>query len=59
MERQALSNDDSGKDVGLDISAKMIVMRVTNNCKLINITTQLKIRCDGNLVGPLNVEAEW
>ena len=59
MERQAFRNDVSGKDVSLDISAKTIVLRVTNNCKLINITAQLKIRCDGNLVEPLNVVADW
>ena len=59
MERQDFRNDNGGKDVGLDISAKTTVLRITNNSKLMNIATQLKIRCNGNLVEPLNMAAEW
>ena len=59
MQRQTLRNDDSGKNVCLDISAKTIVLRVTSNRKLVNITTKLKIGSNGNLVEPFNVVAEW
>ena len=58
MQKQTLRNDDNGKNVCLDISAKDNILGVANNRKLVNITMKLKIGSNGNLVEPFDVAAE-
>ena len=58
MQKQTLRNDENGKNVCLDISAKDSVLGVANNIELVNITTKRKIGSYVNLIESFNVAAE-